>query len=279
MVRMKRWSAFDRDAALASCLILALVALPVPLFAEGPSPAATAAYNAYCQQIEARLARQHQSQSVFLAPPANPGDEEARLRRGEFIIEQLSPENAQVDGALIHHWRATAFVPGTRASDFLRLMQDYNAYPQRFSPQVLAAKLLSTNGDQTRVWMRVRQKHVITVVMDTTYDVIWTRLDSQHGYSISHSTKISEIDSPGTSSERALDAAHGHGFLWRQNTYWTYEERGGGLYLQVESVSLTRSIPSGLDWIIGPYVKSVPRESLEFTLHSVCNALRKPSAP
>ena len=156
-------------------------------------------------------------------------------------------------------------------------MQDYNSYPRHFSPQVLAAKRLTTNGGHMQVWMRVRQQHILTVVMDTAYDVTWTKVDQQRGYSASHSTKISEIENPGTNSERALDADHGHGFLWRQNTYWTYEERGGGLYLQVESVSLTRAIPLGLDWIIGPYVTSVPRESLEFTLRCVYNALRNSS--
>ena len=46
--------------------------------------------------------------------------------------------------------------------------------------------------------MRVRQKHVITVVMDTAYDVTFGRLDAQHGYSISRSTRIAEIDAAGT---------------------------------------------------------------------------------
>jgi hypothetical protein len=59
------------------------------------------------------------------------------------------------------------------------------------------------------------------------------------------------------------------------NTYWSYEERDGGLYMQVESISLTRSIPHGLGWVVRPFVESVPRESLEFTLRSACNALRR----
>ena len=72
-----------------------------------------------------------------------------------------------------------------------------------------------------------------------------------------------------------MTPAQEHGFLWRLNTYWSYEERDGGLYLQIESVSLTRAIPPGLGWAIGPFVESVPRESLEFTLHAACDALRK----
>jgi len=119
--------------------------------------------------------------------------------------------------------------------------------------------------------MRIGQHHVITVVMDTTYDVDFNQLDINHGYSISRSTRISEIGA----SDQALSPAEEHGFLWRLNTYWSYEQRDGGLYLQIEAVSLTRSIPRGLAWAIRPYIESIPRESLEFTLHSACNALRK----
>ena len=51
--------------------------------------------------------------------------------------------------------------------------------------------------------------------------------------------------------------------------------RDGGLYMQIESISLTRSIPNGFGWVIKPFVESVPRESLEFTLRSTTDALRK----
>jgi len=191
-------------------------------------------------------------------------------------VEKLTPATgAELPGAMLHHWRGTAFAPGAKAADFERLMKDFNAYPQHFSPQVVQAKILSQQGDHFQASMRVRQKHVITVVMDTSYDITFGRLDALHGYSISRSTRIAEIDSPGTSRERALNSGEEHGFLWRLNTYWSYEERDGGLYMQIESVSLTRSIPTGLGWAIGPFVESVPRESLEFTLRSTCNALRR----
>jgi len=45
--------------------------------------------------------------------------------------------------------------------------------------------------------------------------------------------------------------------------------------MQIESVSLTRSIPRGLGWAVGPFVESVPRESVEFTLRAVVKALKK----
>ena len=66
-----------------------------------------------------------------------------------------------------------------------------------------------------------------------------------------------------------------HGYMWRQNTYWSCEERDGGLYIQIESITLSRSFPKGLGWAIGPFMESVPRETLEFTLRSTGNALQK----
>jgi len=241
-----------------------------------PAPAAVAAYNAYCGRVESRIARQHQALGGFLAPLPDAPHSEARLRRGEFIVENLgAAESDALPGALLHHWRGSAFAPGAKAADFERLMRNFNAYPKIYAPQVLQARVLTQQGDHMQAKMRVRQRHVLTVVMDTTYEIAFGRLDLQRGYSIARSTQISEIDAPGTSHERALNGGEEHGFLWRQNTYWSYEERDGGLYMQIESISLTRSIPTGLGWAVRPFVESVPRESLEFTLRSTCDALRR----
>jgi hypothetical protein len=261
--------------ALESAVLL-LLATAQPLVAQ-PTPAAVAAFNAYTRGVESRLNQQHRSAGAFVVLPASdPVSEATRLRRGELIIERLTPSTgAEVSGSLLHHWRGTAFVPGAKAQDFERLTQDFKAYPQHFAPQVLQAALITRSGDRMQASMRVRQQHVIPVVMDTSYDITYGRLDSQHGYSSSRSMRVAEIDSPGTSSERALNADEEHGFLWRLNTYWSYEEKDGGLYLQIEAVSLTRSIPHGLGWAIRPYAESIPRDSLEFTLRSTCNALRK----
>lgn len=256
-------------------LLLLLLSPPGSLAAE-PTPAAISGFNTYIGSVEARLAQQHRSSDAFVAPVGSASQTEARLRRGELMVENLTPSSgAVVSGAMRYHWRGTAFAAGAKAADFERLMKDFNAYPQHFSPQVLQARVLTQQGDRLQASMRVKQHHVITVVMDTAYDISYSRLDARHGYSISRSTRISEIDSPGTRSERALNSSEEHGFLWRLNTYWSYEERDGGLYMQIESVSLTRSVPRALDWAIRPFVESVPRESLEFILRSTCNALRR----
>jgi hypothetical protein len=47
-----------------------------------------------------------------------------------------------------------------------------------------------------------------------------------------------------------------------------FARRDGGLYIHCESVSLSRGIPFGFGWMIGPFVTSIPRESLTFTLET-----------
>jgi hypothetical protein len=265
---MTRWQISSSRMSFFCGLIL-FVAAPRQVVAEPPT-GGVVAFNSYIGSVEARLARQHSSRDEFLAPV--PVD---RLRRGEVIVERATPAAANITGAMLHDWRGTAFVPGAKAADFERLMKDFGGYPRYYAPEVMQAKVLAQQGDHIQATMRVRQKHVITVVMDTAYDVTFARLDAPHGFSISRSTRIAEIDAAGTAKEHALGPSEEHGFLWRLNTYWSYEERDGGLYIQIESVSLTRAIPTGLGWAIGPFVESVPRESLEFTLRATCNSLRK----
>ncbi|MDR3735234.1 MAG: hypothetical protein P4L10_06820 [Acidobacteriaceae bacterium] len=263
-----------RAASIFSAVMALLVVASSTALADPPA-AAVAAFNAYSSTVEARLAQQHRLPQAFLAPMADAPQNAMRLRRGELIVEQLTPANSATPGSLLHHWRGTAFAPGARAEDFEKLMKDFNAYSKYFSPQVLQSKVLAQQGNHFQTTMRVRQRHVITVVMDTAYDVTFSRLDAHHGYSISRSTYVAEIDSPGVKGERVLGSSEEYGFLWRINTYWSYEERDGGLYMQIESITLTRSIPTGLSWAVRPFVESVPRESIEFTLHSTCNALHK----
>jgi hypothetical protein len=254
---------------------LLLIGLAVRAGAE-PTAAPTTGFESYVRGVEARLAQQHRADGVFLDFAGSASAEEARVRGGDVVIERMTPPGgAELPGALLHDWRGTTFAPGATAADFERMLRDFKGYPQRFQPEVLAGKVESSDGDQMVAWMRVRQKHVLTVVMDTTYDVRFGRLDARNGFSASRSLRIYELTGVGTARERPLGPQEEHGFLWRLNTYWSYEERDGGLYIQVESVSLSRAIPAGLGWAVRPFVESVPRESLEFTLRSACAAVKK----
>lgn len=267
------WSGLSSDISLPVILLAAILLTTNAAYSmAGASASAETAFNSYTHRLEERLDQQHRAANGFVAEGLQT---RARARRGELLVEQLTPaKDAEPEGAMLHHWRGTAFVDGATAGDFERLMKDFNDYPRYFAPQVIQGRVLARQGDHFVAKMRVRQHHVLTVVMDTTYDVGFGRLDARHGYSTSRSAEIREIDAAGSGHERALSANEEHGYLWRLNSYWSYEEADGGLYIQIESVSLTRDIPRGLGWAVRPFVQSIPRESLAFTLGATRGALR-----
>lgn len=255
-------------------ILLAIASLCVPLLsaAEAP-PAALAAFDAYAHTVEQRLNQQHGNHETIIANSAPGSAAEAQIKTGLRLIEEVHP-SLNIPGALLHHWRGTAFVPGATPSKFARLLTDETGYTTVYAPQILRATSANDRAGHRDVTMRIAQKHIITVVLDTIYDTEIHGTKTR-GWQTSRSLRVDEIDSPNTPSEHVLAASEEHGFLWKQNTYWTWEQRPGGLVIQIESISLSRSIPTGLGWIVKPFVQSVPRESLEFTLRATSAALRK----
>ena len=89
------------------------------------------------------------------------------------------------------------------------------------------------------------------------------------------STKIAELDKPGTPREREKKAGEDSGFLWRLNAYWRYEQLGDGVLIECESISLSRSVPYLLRPLANPIVDRIARESLRNTLGSLRKFLTK----
>ncbi len=242
------------------------------LIASELKPATVAAFNAYVAQAEERIQREQSTASKFLlldeVSPEERTQADAAMRRGEVWVRTRGKNPVEIKDGLIHDWVGTVFLPGAKLSDTLALVQDYDHLTRYYSPEVMGSKLLSRDGDHFTIFMRVRKHKVITVVMDTDYDVQYGRLDAEHAYSVSHSTRIAEIANAGEKDERALPPGKDHGFLWRLYTYWRFVQAGDGVYVQCEAISLTRDVPTGLGWLIGPFIRNIPRESLTFTLAS-----------
>lgn len=196
-----------------------------------------------------------------------------RLHQGEVVIEKAANTPEAIPDGLIHDWQGWVFIPGVTVQQVVSLIRDYDHLARYYSPDVLQSRLISASGDDLHVYMRLQKRKVVTVVFDTEYDVHYGRIDAAHQHSISRSTGVSEIENPGGSNERALPQGHDHGYMWRLNSYWAFEQTDDGVLVECEAISLTRDIPTGLAWLIGPFVNSIPRESLEFTLNATRNAM------
>ena len=62
------------------------------------------------------------------------------------------------------------------------------------------------------------------------------------------------------------------GFLWRLRTTYLVEQLGDGVMVECNVVSLSRSIPWGLGWIVKPYAERAAKEVLTSLLESTRKA-------
>src|SRR5664279_1199563 len=253
-----------------------ILALTVPCSSARLRAPAQRAFDDYASSVEARLAQQHSGPDTYLATlnvEATRGELEGQLRGGALRMEPVNGGTQEVRGGLLHHWRGVAFVTGARTSDMLALLRDYNHLSSYYAPEVESSRLLSDRGGAAAVAMRFKKQMVIPIVLDTEYDVRIGASGDNAGYSVSRSTHVWEVESPGTSRERRMTKGDDDGFLWRLNTYWSFLEVPGGLLIECEAISLTRDVPAGLGWLVAPVIQDMPRESLKFTLTATQNAL------
>lgn len=245
-------------------------------------PDTVEAFARYVRLTEARIDRDVSQPGKFLyvdgLPEPRRSQVLASLKRGEIFMERIETPDAsghkiEAPNALIHHWLGEVFVPGASLRDTIALMQDYNRHQDIYRPEVVRSRLLSRQGNDFKIYYRLRKKKVITVTLSTNHDVHYFPVDSTRWYSRSYSTRIAEVENPDTPNEREKPPGHDGGFLWRLNSYWKFEEKDGGVYVECESISLTRDIPTGLGWLIKPFVTSIPKESLQMTMGSTRAAL------
>jgi hypothetical protein len=202
----------------------------------------------------------------------------ATVHKGEIYMEPLETRDSSGSGleapdGMIHHWIGAVFIPGATLRQVLELVQNYDHHQDIYKPEVVRSRLLHRDGNDFQIFYRLREKKVITVTLNTNHDVQYFPIDATHCRSRSVATRIAEVANADGPGEQEKPVGHDEGFLWRMNSYWRFEEQDGGVYVEVESVSLTRDIPMGLGWIIKPFVTSIPRESLLMTLGSTRSAV------
>jgi len=254
---------------------------PPPSVAAELRPEAARGFDRYVQLTESRMQAELAPGGVFLAvdrlPEPRRSDVHARLERGEVISERLQtadPEGQSgTPGALIHHWVGTVFIPGVTLAQVLAVVQDYDRHSEYYRPDVMQSKQVAQSGDDYKVHYRLKKKKVVTIILDADYDVHRHSVDAARAYSNSISTRIAQVENAGQPGEHELPLGKDGGYLWRLDSFWRYSDSGRGVYVQCEAVSLTRDIPAGLNWLVGPFIESVPKESLEFTLQSTRNAV------
>jgi len=241
------------------------------------------AFGRYIVLTEERMARSLRDGDSFYSMDGKPElQREAlrnRLRQGEIIIDQMETLDGErtikVPGGLVHHWIALGFIPGVNLNQALALLQDYEQYPVIYQPDVKRSKLLSTDGTHFNIYLRLYQKTIVTATFNAEFEVTYFRMNERHANSRSYSKRIAEVENSDQPQERERPVGNDRGFLWRLYSYWRLKEQDGGIYVELESVGLSRSIPVFFAWLVNPLLKSLPRSYLSRVLNSTRTALTK----
>lgn len=241
-------------------------------------PHTLVSFDRYVKLTEARIAGELAGSSPFLwldrQPASRRAEYLAQLKRGEVVSERLQTRDGSkdidVDDGLIHHWMGTVLLSGVTVDRAREFVQQYDRYAALFSPTIQRSKVLSRSGDQFVVQMRTwGAKMSVSVVTDADYKIEYRTIGPNRFYTRSIAANLYHVESAGKADEKRIPGDQSAGWLWRLNTYCSFEAVSDGTIEQCESISLTRGIPFGLGWIVRPFVSGIPRETLAFTLGRV----------
>jgi hypothetical protein len=225
------------------------------------TPEATAAFDRYVGQAEGRMA-----------------SDPIRADPGVQAVE--AAHNVNAPGAMIQDWVGTTFLPGATLAQVESVLRDYADYKNFYRPKVIESQQLAHKGDEYDVLLRLYEKHILTVVLNSTYHIRYEMPDPKHLIVTSRSTRIGEVKDPGKSTTEEVAPGEDSGFLWRLNSYWRFEAADGGVYARCEAISLSRDVPAGLAWMLKGFLEDFPKESMVNTLRGTRAAVEslKPGA-
>jgi hypothetical protein len=243
-----------------------------------------AAWTQYVQATEHRIAGEIGTDGPFLVQDFHPDSTGARraVLQGDVLVDKMqtrddSGDSIGVPKGAIHHWRGSIFVPDVTLDDLLYGVKS-PLRQEDLQEDVIESRVLERDGDRVHVFLKLRRKKIVTVHYNTEHVMEYARHSAERASSRSVATRIAELVDVGTQREREKPLGDDRGFLWRLNSYWRYHEVEGGVIVECESVSLSRSIPSVVRWMVTPLINGAARESMERTLTSLRGRLNPPPA-
>jgi hypothetical protein len=203
-----------------------------------------------------------------------------RVRSGKILVSPAAPHIPRpVPAGLIHDWIGAAFFPNTKLEDVLAVVRDYDHYQEFYKPSVVESKSLAQPGEDDRFSMLLVNKEVVAkMALDSEYQACFQKLDATRWYTVAYTTRIQEIHEYGHPGEKKLPPEEGNGYIWRLYSIGRFEERDGGVYMELEAMALSRDIPLAFRWVADPIVRRVSKNALVLSLKQTQDAVRAATA-
>jgi len=199
-----------------------------------------------------------------------------QVRAGKILVFPVGPHVPKpVPKGLIHDWIGAAYFPNTKLADVLAVVHDYDHYQEYYKPSVVESKSLTQPGGDDRFSMLLVNKEVVAkMALDSEYEACYQKVSLDRWYGVAYTTRIQEIREYGHSGEHKLPPDQGSGYIWRLYSIARFEERDGGVYVEIEAMALSRDIPVAFRLVADPIVRRVSKNSLLISLRQMQDAVR-----
>jgi hypothetical protein len=243
-------------------------------YAASLRPESVEAWNRYVAAAKAKMEKRARGNETFLWVDES-AERRSRVQNGEIVVsETYSGVSKKAPSALIHDWIGAAFIPGARIEDVVAVVRNYVNYPEYYHPGVIGAKVLAKDGMDDRFSLLLLNQAVLTkTAVETECQSTLTRVSDRRWYGETFATRIQEIEDYGRSGEHKLPVGEGGGYIWRIASNTRYEERDGGVYVELEAMALSRDIPVSLRFVIDPIVRRVSRNAVAESLRQTDQAV------
>jgi hypothetical protein len=250
-------------------LTLFLSTLLVPLHSHAATLKAdtVSAWDDYVRSVRTAMQDRLHPGGCFLWTDEDP-ERVSQVHAGEIMVSPASTQNPKkVPGGLIHHWIGAAFLPDTKLADMLQIIQDYDRYKQYYRPFVLESKTVARNARDDRFSMLLMNRSLVPrTALDADYRATEVNLDDHRLYSVSETTRVQEVDDYGQPGEHRLPEGEGRGYVWKLFSISRLEQRDGGVYIEMETVALSRDIPALVRFVVDPIVRRISRNSMVLSI-------------
>lgn len=234
----------------------------------------TAAWDDYLQTAQANLQERIAPGGTFLWTFETP-ERAAKVHAGEIVVAPSpGPNPRKVPHGLIHHWLGAMFLPDLTIEQVLNVTRNYDRYKEYYQPYVIESKAIARDDASDQFSMQIMNKaFFVKSALDADYQASIVRLDEHRLYTISRTTRVQEIEEYRQAGEHRMPEGEGRGFIWKLFSISRFEQRDGGVYVELEGIALSREIPVAARLWVDPIVRRVSRNSLLISLQQTEHAV------
>jgi hypothetical protein len=232
------------------------------------------AWDDYIRTANSRMQDRVSTNVPFLWVDGSP-DRLRQVRAGEILVTAVGERTPRrIPSGLIHHWMGVAFIPGAKIDNVFDVVRNYGRYKEFYNPVVMDSKTVNQSASLDKFSVLLMNKAFLSKsALDSEFESFYTQVDGKRWYGVAASTQVQEIHGYGQSGEHRLPPNEGSGYIWRLYSIMRFEERDGGVYLEVEAMALSREIPASLHWLVDPIVQRVSKGSLTTSLRQTQEAV------